>query len=202
MTNDARSCLEQIQMSRILTTFTFFFLILPIYRLLINFHFLLSYPPNLAGGEQQGVNEGEGDQFCWERIILCHCWQQASNIMLRFFCLCASFTHIFNRIHPILWIGMWSSGTWSTQEVPNTRSQYLWWAGTILLFILNIILYDHDYHQYYLNFSRPHQNYYFAALPGRPFLASRGTTISVMWLAVGERWWVHFTCDIIFSTIL
>ena len=47
MTNDARSCLEQIQMSRILTTFTFFFLILPIYRLLINFHFLFSYPPYL-----------------------------------------------------------------------------------------------------------------------------------------------------------
>ena len=48
--------------------------------------------------------------------------------------------------------------------------------------------YDNDYHHYYLNFFRPHQDYYFAALPGRPFLASRGTTISVMWLAAGERW--------------
>ena len=45
----------------------------------------------------------------------------------------------FNIIHATLRLGMWSSGTWSTQEVPNTRSQYLWWAGTILLFILNII---------------------------------------------------------------
>ena len=101
----------------------------------------------------------------------------------------------FNIIHATLRLGMWSSGTWSTQEVPNTRSQYLWWAGTILLFILNIILYDHDYHHYYLNFSRPHQDYHFAALPGRPFLASRGTTISVMWLAAGERWWVPFRSD-------
>ena len=107
----------------------------------------------------------------------------------------------FNIIHATLRLGMWSSGTWSTQEVPNTRSQYLWWAGMTLLFILNIILYDHDYHQYYLNFSRPHQNYYFAALPGRPFLASRGTTISVMWLAAGERWWVHFNSDTNISTV-
>ena len=71
--------------------FHLLFLILPIYRLLINFHFLLSYPPNLAGGEQQGVNESEGDQLCWERIILCHCWQQASNILPAVWWLCPSY---------------------------------------------------------------------------------------------------------------
>ena len=162
------------------STFTFFFLILPI----------LQVASNKVSTKVKAISFAEnGSYFVTagnRQVTLCYL----------FFCLCASFTHI-------LWSGMWSSGTWSTQEVPNTRSQYLWWAGMTLLIIVNIILYDNYYGHYYLYFSRhrPHQDYYFAALPGRPFLASRGTTISVMWLAAGERWWVHFNSDTNISTV-
>ena len=169
------------------STFTFFFLILPI----------LQVASNKVSTKVKAISFAEnGSYFVTagnRQVTLCY----------GFVCLCASFNHIFNRIYPISWIGMWSSGTWSTQEVPNTRSQYLWWAGMTLLIIVNIILYDNYYGHYYLYFSRhrPHQDYYFAALPGRPFLASRGTTISVMWLAAGERWWVHFNSDTNISTV-
>ena len=156
-------------LSKTICTFTNFLQICQL-RATFTFSPLFLILSQLSGCEQQGLNEGEGNQLCGKWLLLCHRRKQASqNILIAQFWI-FHFTLNLSR-HVKFWYLEYSRSAKYKEPVPLMG---------------RCVSPFHHHHPLCPGYDFRHNH----PLSGRPFLASRGTTTSVMWLVAGERWWV------------